>query len=837
MAYDGVIRFNTRIDNSNVRKDLNKAEREILKSQNSITSSVDKSVKKVSGRLGGLTGVVQKLGAAIASVFAIRQIVAFTKESSQAAMELSGALTGLKSILEGQGRSFSDAKKFLEDYTADGLIPMTNAIAAYKNLAARGYNDSQIQQTMTALKDASAFGRQSSYTMGEAVQSATEGLKNENSVLVDNAGVTKNVAKMWDEYAASIGTTANNLTQEQKIQAEVNGILDETRFQTGDAAKVAGTLSGRLSQLSVNFNNLKVAVGNVVNPIVQNFLPVINTAISTMTKFANAVSSVVGALFGKASVQSNALADSNDSIADSASAGAAAEKELADATTAAGKAAKKSLASFDELNVLQSSADGGSSSGSSGGGTAGGTGTSIEVEAAVDDTLSPKLQAVIDNIHGFIENVKAFGGRIRTALQPTVSAWSEAFSSLGPSVESTGDRISAALTDLRGNSIAPFGEYIMTDFVPSVANTFSTTFAPIFADVMPVAMDVWTTDFENACTLVSELCSLLQRAFEGVKTVFSDMCESITNNWDEYGGKLLQGFTDFKDGLWETWWYIYDNIIDPVITACSDTLSWLWDAHLKPLWDNIVEFVMSVSENILALWNGFLKPVVDFLVTLFAPLITNVISGIVDSVAIAIAFIADVIGAILKYLDGLIQFLVGVFTLDWKRAWGGIQKMFAGVWNGLTGIVKGVVNSIIWVINQLVAAIYSGIAGIVNGLGSIVSTIGNMLGKNWGFSIPTQAPKIPYLAQGAVLPANKPFLAMVGDQKHGTNIEAPLSTIQEAVAAVMQDYSAANLAGHEATVAVLREILEAVLGIEIGDKVIADAVKRYNSRMAVVRGG
>lgn len=80
-------------------------------------------------------------------------------------------------------------------------------------------------------------------------------------------------------------------------------------------------------------------------------------------------------------------------------------------------------------------------------------------------------------------------------------------------------------------------------------------------------------------------------------------------------------------------------------------------------------------------------------------------------------------------------------------------------------------------------------------------------------------------------------MAMLGDQKHGTNIEAPLSTIQEAVAMVMQDYSAANLAGHEATVAVLREILEAVLGIEIGDKVIADAVQRYNSRMAVVRGG
>lgn len=45
--------------------------------------------------------------------------------------------------------------------------------------------------------------------------------------------------------------------------------------------------------------------------------------------------------------------------------------------------------------------------------------------------------------------------------------------------------------------------------------------------------------------------------------------------------------------------------------------------------------------------------------------------------------------------------------------------------------------------------------------------------------------RIPGLARGAVIPPNAPFVAMLGDQRHGTNIEAPLSTIQEAVAAVV----------------------------------------------------
>ena len=85
----------------------------------------------------------------------------------------------------------------------------------------------------------------------------------------------------------------------------------------------------------------------------------------------------------------------------------------------------------------------------------------------------------------------------------------------------------------------------------------------------------------------------------------------------------------------------------------------------------------------------------------------------------------------------------------------------------------------------VIGAIYSAIAGVVNGLGGIVEAVGNLIGQEWGFSMPTHPPQIPYLAQGAVLPANKPFLAMVGDQKHGTNVEAPLATIQEALANVL----------------------------------------------------
>ena len=471
-------------------------------------SGVEKGIKTLSGQLSGLGSTLKNIAAMLAAAFSTKKIIEFAAESSQAAMTLSDALTGLKSILEGQGRSFSDAQAFIEEYTEDGLIPATNAINAYKNLASRGYDDSQIKQVMTALKDASAYGRQASYTMGEAVESATEGLKNENSILVDNAGVTKNVAKMWDEYAASIGTTANNLTQQQKIQAEVSGILAETKYQTGDAATVAGTLSGQLQQLSFRFNDLKVAVGNAINPIIQTFLPIINTAITAVTKFANAIASVVGALFGKTSVQTSMLADSNDSVASSASAGAAAEQGLADATEAAGKAAKKSLAPFDELNTLQSNAGGGSSSGVSGGGSSGGT--SVTVDAEVEDTLSPKLQAIVDKVKELIEPLKQID------FTPAV----EAFGRLRDAIAPITAKLFEGLEWAWYNILVPLAEWTIEDVVPT------------FLD------------------LVSEALDLLNVAIEGLKPLGQWLWDEFLKPMAEWtGGVIVDTINGLADAL------------------------------------------------------------------------------------------------------------------------------------------------------------------------------------------------------------------------------------------------------------------------------------------------
>lgn len=757
-------------------------------------SALPKGVKEISGCLGGLKGVVKSLGTAIGAAFSVMTIVNFAKESVQAANELSDALTGLRSILDGQGRSFSDAEKFLQEYTADGLVPMTNAITAYKNLASRGYDDSQIRNTLVALKDAAAFGRQASYSMGDAVQSATEGLKNENSVLVDNAGVTKNVAKMWEEYAASIGTTANNLTQEQKILAEVNGIMEETRFQAGDAAKVAGTLSGQLSQLSVNFNNLKVAVGNALKPIVESFLPVINAAVATLTRFANSISAVIGALLGSGS------AGTVQEVADSYENAAAGAENLAEATKEAGKAAKKYLAGFDEITKIGDSASDAAGSSTASGNT--GVTVPVATDAEIQDNISPKIQALVDKIHALIEPLRNID------FAPAV----EAFGRLQTAIEPLTQTLFAGLEWAWYNVLVPLAGWTIEDFLPA------------FLDLVSAALGVLNTIIEAFQPLATWLWeNFLQPIAEWTGGVIVEVLGWIADgltaisDWISENQKLVETMTIVVASFMTAWEIVS---LAPLITGITTALGGLITALTS----------YSIAGTIAGGVGTALGTVIHFLM-----------SPITLTVAAIGALIAAIALLVLNW-DTVSQVASDVWE-DIVDVWGGVCDWFdETILTPLANGFKGMVNGVIGFINGMISGVQNGINALITAINKISFTVPEWIpgigGSTLGFNLQKVSyPQIPYLAKGAVLPANKPFMAVVGDQKHGTNIEAPLETIQEAVAMVMDQYAASNLAGQEAIIGVLREILEAILGIEIGDDVIGQAVARYNRKMAVVRGG
>lgn len=180
-----------------------------------------------------------------------------------------------------------------------------------------------------------------------------------------------------------------------------------------------------------------------------------------------------------------------------------------------------------------------------------------------------------------------------------------------------------------------------------------------------------------------------------------------------------------------------------------------------------------------------------------------------------------------------------------------ISKFFQTLCDGIVERFRTVTDSVNDVIDNLIDNFNSLIESLANGINNMMARFRearNMASSGSSrysedeagitisqISYPTA--QVPMLARGAVIPPNHKFLAVLGDQTHGTNVEAPLTTIQEAVAVVMEDMIQSNIAGHEATVSVLQQILEAVLGIELDGETLSNAVGNYNKKMAMVRGG
>lgn len=826
LAADGSIIIDTRID----------------------TSGMNAGALNVEKSFSGLAGKIKKIGIAIGAAFAVKQIVSFGVESSKAARQAADSMQGLQSILEGQGRSFSEAKSFIDEYISDGLIPATNATTAYKNLASRGYDDSQIRQVLVALKDASAYGRQASYSMGEAVQTATEGLKNENSVLVDNAGVTKNVAKMWEDYAKSIGTTANNLTQQQKIQAEVTGILAETKFQTGDAAKVAGTLSGQLQQLSFNFNNLKVAVGNIVNPFVKVFLPVINTAINAVTKFANRIAAVVNSFFG---TSMNSFAETATNISNGYSETAANADNLANATNKATestkkatKAANKYLSPLDQINrYTKESSDNTSTTPSYVSSGTGSTGTvatpdfgkvieggsvieEVESKATkffntlkgylaplteqlarfgniaksafswfLDNVLKPlgsfTINEILPRFFDTLANVLAIFNNILIALQPLWQWFWDKI--LSPIATWTGG-IFLKVWDLINNALERFAKWCEEN--PKKIETIAIIIGSFFAAFLIVGLVQKILGIVNAIAsfvgiigtlstvmgagslatglLGKAIAALTSPAGIAVVAIGAIIAIGVLlwKNWDEIKEKasvIWEAITNYLSERWET-----------IKRNASEMASKFKEVFLKA-WESIKTTAKSA-------WNG----ITTFLSTKWFEIKTNV-TTVFDSIKTKISSVWSSIKSTASTLwEGITTtIMTPVNNIKTKivTAFARVKTAISSAFTGVGEMAKGPINALIGAFNVIL--------GIINSLISKINSIKFRItvpewipgiGGSWwgfdGFNIRTIA-EIPYLAKGAVIPPNAPFMAMLGDQKRGTNIEAPLKTIEDALENVL----------------------------------------------------
>lgn len=590
----------------------------------------------------------------------------------------------------------------------DNALKMSKGISLLSEDMASFYN----------LDSSEAFNKLRAGLTGE-----TEPLK-ALGILVDENTV-KQVA-----YSEGIAQNGAELTQQQKVLARYVAILKQTGNAQGDLARTIDSpanqlrlLKNQVSQLGLAFSNFLMPVISAVLPYITAFVKVITSALNTLAKFMGL----------KSTNASNETAKISSNVGGLGSG-------LDDANKKA-KKLKGTLASFDEMNVLQDNSSDSSSSGTGGGGaSAGGLDFDLGEYDAHLDWVSSKTDAIAENIKNAFKSVgevissiwnstpvQAFAGAVTTYGQFVFDYWSTLGLNLWQNLQMTWSNIEGNVSTMLTNMST-----LWTTFWTDVQVGIETWGQPIIDGVTGVFNSIWADAIDPAIQLITK--------------VWADFSGTLVNLWNTHGKPLINNIGEFATKTIALFQSIWDNVLEPIITPFLETLSWLWDNHISKMVEKVGDFVGKLVNGALEIYNKFIQPIIMWLLEKLAPAWSFLSSAIIGVLGSVFAVISDVFGAIFGILGGVIDFITGIFTGNWKKAWNGVKDVFKNIVDGLVGIFKFPINLII-----------DGINAFISGLNKIkipdwVPAVG---GK--GINIP----KIPKLARGGII--DSPTIAMVGE--------------------------------------------------------------------------
>ena len=178
---------------------------------------------------------------------------------------------------------------------------------------------------------------------------------------------------------------------------------------------------------------------------------------------------------------------------------------------------------------------------------------------------------------------------------------------------------------------------------------------------------------------------------------------------------------------------VFADIGKNLILGLFNGISGLWSmvtSFFTGALSGLQSFFSNAWANILGAFNSFQSSLAQSF-----PVLATIIQGPIDTIKIILEGLKGV-------LDGIIQFITGVFTGNWSQAWEGVKSIFGNIFNSLAALVKQPINAVISIINKAI----SGINGLKLDIPDWVPVLG---GKTFGLNIP----EIPQLAVGGIVTA------------------------------------------------------------------------------------
>ena len=223
---------------------------------------------------------------------------------------------------------------------------------------------------------------------------------------------------------------------------------------------------------------------------------------------------------------------------------------------------------------------------------------------------------------------------------------------------------------------------------------------------------------------------VIETVTSGVLTVVQNLSDAISMLYDEHVKPFFDSIANGLSSIFETLITGYNTYILPVLQGLAEQIKGLLEGPLGDTIQKIETFLGKLIDSLKLLWELVLVPLINWIISNLLPVVAKIID-VVGTVAIkVIKSLIKIIGDVADTLSGIIDFLVGVFTGDWKLAWQGIKEIASGVWNLIKDVISGVWSAIKSIIKGALNIIKSVINTAWNAIKAATSTVWNAVKNN-----------------------------------------------------------------------------------------------------------
>lgn len=642
-------------------------------------------------------------------------------------------------------------------------VPQDTAPVAETLTAEQGKLDRMNEQLQIARM---SLARVANATSAASVETGRYGTQLNKAAKSQKAVPGKDTNKRMDDFGSALKNGIKSLLRYGFGIRSLYMLFRKLRTALTDGIK---NLVQYSSATNKSMSSIKSSLTQVKNSLATAFQPVLTAVAPILTKLCSMLSQAItyigmfftalsgGTKFTKAiSVQEDYA------------------KSL-QGTGAAAKEAQQQLSGLDEINTWQES---------SGGGGVGVSPSDMFEDVAIDSKITDiveKMKSAFTPIVTFIKD---------NFINPTKQWFAQLnFDALVSSSKGLISTVQPALETI-GNLLA----WIYQDLLLPLIGWLATEVAPVIGIVVTELINIATAVLSPLIDGVKKLWDALRPVVQWVKDVvvlvitkIGELFSKLASVFEEKGDKIIKifdGIGKIVSVVWEVVRPIFillmevvgavfdfiGDIVSSVIGSVIDVLAGLIDFIAGVFtgdWDRAWNGIKSIFDGI---WNsikGIVLGIWNFIKSVFTSILDSFVGSIKSLITAIAGFFGDAKDKVLNVFRSMKEKIVSILTT-------------------LGNAVKKPVNAIIGAINKMISGVCSGINAVIRALNKLHFNIPGWVpllgGKSFGFNIrEVSAPQIPLLATGAVIPPNAPFAAILGDQRHGTNIETPEALLRQVV--------------------------------------------------------